>query len=112
MTKTLYFVAPMTDKDALMKTCMDNQAEAHWHTIPEDHKTALFLLIRPKVSVYLECQSKYLSFPELTDKQTTISEELVAAFPSSVGLTEQDNTHSALQKIHTVLGMAAMHPHR
>jgi hypothetical protein len=112
MTKTLYFVAPMMDKDALMKTCIDNQAEAHWHSIPDAHSTALFLLVRPRVSLYLAAQSKYPSFPDLNDKQTTITKELVAAFPASAGLTEQDTTHSALLKIHTTLGMAAMHPHR
>jgi mRNA deadenylase 3'-5' endonuclease subunit Ccr4 len=70
----------------------------------------LVVVMGPTADMETEFTAQYLAFPELHDPSEHLTQPLIDAFPASVGLSLQDSTFSALKKIHTSLGMAAMHP--
>jgi hypothetical protein len=110
MRNKFYFIAPVSEQAAITTACADARCEWHFHTIPPDHVSLLVVMVSPTLDVETAVAAKYLAFPELHDASERLSQAVVDAFPSSVGLSTADNTFSALKKIHASHGMAAMHP--
>ncbi len=110
MRNKTYFVAASTETARVAEICTAARLEWHGHTIPPDHARTLYVVMRPGEAIEQEIAAKYLCFPELQDQSERITQALIDAFPPSAGLTLADNTYSAMKKVHTTLGMAAMHP--
>lgn len=110
MKTKLYLIAPIADTTALFDLCKVERHVMHTASIAPAHDTVLCVVREPSQQLHSTLSSKYLTFPDLHNQRTLLTTAHVAALPASVGVTTQDTTYEAMHKIHSSLGMPAMHP--
>lgn len=110
MKTKLYLIAPISDVATLFDLCAVERHVMHTASIAPAHDTVLCVVMEPSPQLHSTLTGKYLTFPDLHNQRTLLTSAHVAAFPASAGVTTQDTTYEAMHKIHSSLGMPAMHP--